>query len=50
MNFDGIGYKVWLLREIIESFFRIALLEEIFKFYGFMRANREYQFKNEKEY
>jgi len=48
--FDGIGFKVGLLREIIESFFRAALLEEIFKFYGFMRANREYQFKNEKEF
>lgn len=48
--FDGIGFKMGLWREIVESFFRAALLEEIFKFYGFMRANREYQFKNEKEF
>jgi len=48
--FDGIGFKVGLYRELVESFLRAALLEEIFKFFGFMRANREYQFKNEKEF
>ena len=48
--FDGVGFKVGLCRELIESFFRAALIEEIFKFYGFIKANREYQFKNEKEY
>ena len=48
--FDGIGFKVGLWRELVESFFRAALIEEIFKFYGFMRANKEYQFKNEKEF
>lgn len=48
--FDGIGFKVGLWRELIESFFRAALIEEIFKFYGFMKANKKYQFKNEKEF
>ena len=45
--FDGIGF-IWLGRELVDSFFRAALLEEIFKFYGFMQANRDYKFKNEK--
>ena len=48
--FDGIGFKVGLWRELIESFFRAALLEEVFKFIGFIKANNKYQFKNEKEY
>lgn len=48
--FDGIGFKVGLWRELVESFFRAALIEEIFKFYGFMQANKKYQFKNEKEF
>lgn len=48
--FDGIGFQTGLTRDIVESFFRAALLEEIFKFYGFMKANNRYQFKNEKEY
>ena len=48
--FDGVGFKVGLCRELLEYFFRAALIEEIFKFYGFIKANREYQFKNEKEY
>ncbi len=39
-----------LLRDIIESFFRAALIEEIFKFYGFIKADKEYHFSNEKEY
>lgn len=45
-----IGFKAGLLREIVESFFRAALLEESFKFFGFMMANKEYHFSNEKEY
>ena len=48
--FDGIGFKVGLWRELVESFFRAALIEEIFKYYGFMQANKKYQFKNEKEF
>ena len=48
--FDGIGFKVGLCRDIVESFFRAALLEETFKFFGFMKANDKYQFKSEKEY
>lgn len=47
--FNGIGFKVGLCRELVESFFRAALLEEVFKFFGFIKANKEYQFKNEKE-
>lgn len=39
-----------LLKELIESFFRAALIEESFKFYGFMKANKEYNFSHEKEY
>lgn len=39
-----------LLKELIESFFRAALIEESFKFFGFMKANKEYGFSNEKEY
>lgn len=46
----GIGFKVGLCRDLVESFFRAALIEEIFKFLGFMGANKKYQFKNEKEY
>ena len=45
-----VGLQEGLLREIIESFFRAALLEESFKFYGFMKANKEYHFNSEKEY
>ena len=45
-----IGLSEGLLREIIESFFRAALIEESFKFFGFMKANKEYHFSNEKEY
>ena len=45
-----IGIKEGLLKELIASFFRAALLEEFFKFFGFMRANKEYHFSNEKEY
>ena len=48
--FNGLGFKVGLIRDLVESFFRAALLEEIFKFYGFMKANNKYQFKTEKEY
>lgn len=48
--FDGIGFKVGLYRDIVESFFRAALIEETFKFFGFMKANKKYQFSNEKEY
>ena len=48
--FDGIGFRVGLYRDLIESFFRAALIEEIFKFFGFMKANKEYQFKSQKEY
>ena len=45
-----IGLNEGLLKELIESFFRAALIEESFKFFGFMRANKEYKFSNEKEY
>lgn len=48
--FDGIGLKVGLYRDIVESFFRAALIEETFKFFGFTKANKKYQFSNEKEY
>lgn len=44
------GLNEGLLRELIESFLRAALIEESFKLYGFMRANKEYNFSNEKEY
>ena len=46
----SIGLNEGLLKELIESFFRAALIEESFKFFGFMRANKEYKFSNEKEY
>ena len=46
----SIGLNEELLKELIESFFRAALIEESFKFFGFMRANKEYKFSNEKEY
>lgn len=45
-----IGLNEGLLRELIGSFLRAALIEESFKFYGFMKANNEYHFSNEKEY
>ena len=45
-----VGLQEGLLREIIESFFRAALLEETFKFYGFMKANKKYHFSLQKEY
>ena len=45
-----IGLSEGITRELIGSFLRAALIEEIFKFYGFMKANKEYQFSNEKEY
>ena len=48
--FDGIGFKAGLYRDLVESFFRAALLEETFKFYGFMKANKKYRFQNEKEF
>lgn len=44
-----IGLNEGLLKELIESFFRAALIEELFKFFGFMRVNKEYKFSNEKE-
>lgn len=54
ITWDGVanlvGLHEGLLREIIESFFRVALLEELFKFYGYMKANKEYHFSQEKEY
>ena len=46
----SIGINEGLLKELIESFFRAVLIEESFKFFGFMRANKEYKFSNEKEY
>ena len=46
----SIGLNEGLLKELIESFFRAVLIEESFKFFGFMRANKEYKFSNEKEY
>lgn len=45
-----VGLNEGLLRELIGSFLRAALIEESFKFYGFIRANKEYNFSNEKEY
>ena len=45
-----VGLNEGILRELIGSFLRAALLEELFKFYGFMKANKEYGFSNEKEY
>lgn len=45
-----IGLNEGLLRELIESFLRAALIEETFKFFGFMKANKKYHFSNEKEY
>lgn len=45
----SIGLNEGLLKELIESFFRAALIEESFKFFGFMRANKEYKFSNEKK-
>ncbi len=45
-----IGLHEGLLREIIESFFRAALIEESFKLYGFIKANKEYHFSLQKEY
>ena len=45
-----IGLSEGIYKELIESFFRAALIEESFKFYGFMKANKEYNFSNEKEY
>ena len=48
ITWDGVanlvGLQEGLLKEIIESFFRAALIEESFKFYGFMKANKEYHF------
>lgn len=46
----AIGLNEGLLKDIIESFFRAALLEESFKFFGFMKANKKYNFSSEKEY
>ena len=45
-----IGLNEGLLRELIGSFLRAALIEESFKFFGFMKANKKYCFSNEKEY
>ena len=45
-----IGLSEGITRELIGSFLRAALIEEAFKFYGFMKANKEYHFSNEKEY
>ena len=45
-----IGLSEGLLRELIGSFLRAALIEEAFKFWCFMKANKEYHFSNEKEY
>ena len=45
-----IGLNEGLLRELIESFLRAALIEETFKFFGFMKANKKDHFSNEKEY
>lgn len=45
-----IGLTDGLLKELLASFLRAALIEETFKFYGFMKAHKEYHFSNEKEY
>ena len=39
-----------LLKELIGSFLRAALLEETFKFIAFKCADKEYHFKTEKEF
>ncbi|MBR6253633.1 MAG: hypothetical protein IKR04_07365 [Clostridia bacterium] len=48
--FNMIGLGDGLLRELIASFFRAALIEEAFKFFGFIKANKKYHFSNEKEF
>ena len=45
-----VGLNDGLFKELIESFFRAALIEESFKLFGFIQANKEYHFSNEKEY
>ena len=45
-----IGPNTEIIKELIESFFRAALIEELFKFFGFMKANKKYHFSNEKEF
>lgn len=50
---DSVADLLWersLTREIIESFFRAALLEEAFKFLGFWLADKKYRFTTEREY
>lgn len=47
---NSFGISEGLLRELIGSFFRAALIEEVFKFFAFMKANKKYNFSNEKEY
>ena len=39
-----------LTRSILEAFFRAALLEESFKFFGFFLAYKKYRFMTEREY
>ena len=53
ITWDGIANLIGLeglLRELIGSFLRAALLEETFKFIAFKCADKEYQFKTEKEF
>ena len=50
---DSIADKIGLyglLRELIGSFLRAALLEELFKFFAFRQADKKWKFKNEREY
>lgn len=50
---DGVAKQIGLSglpKDIIESFFRAALLEEGFKFFGFYRADKNYKFISEKEF
>ena len=49
-TFHLIGLNEGILRELIGSFLRAALIEETFKFIGFMKANKKYRFSNEKEF
>ena len=53
ITWDSIADKIGmtgLLRELIGSFLRAALLEELFKFFAFRQADKRYKFKNEREF
>ena len=48
--YKAIGPQNTLIKELIESFFRAALLEEFFKYIGFRMADKKYNFKTEREF